>query len=86
MQPILHISTAFAYFELPSNISGALYHLVATYSVLTASFSPSYIAKDLAKPKSANFTKHSLFNRIFEGFKSRCIISPECIYLIPLSI
>jgi hypothetical protein len=35
MQPIDHISTAFVYFVLPNNISGALYHLVATYSVKT---------------------------------------------------
>lgn len=35
MHPILHISTAFEYRYEPSNISGALYHLVATYSVST---------------------------------------------------
>lgn len=33
MHPTDHISTAFEYFEEPRSISGALYHLVATYSV-----------------------------------------------------
>lgn len=33
MQPNDHISTAYVYLVDPSNISGALYHLVATYSV-----------------------------------------------------
>ena len=86
MHPILHISTAFEYFALPNRISGALYHLVATYSVFTGSSSPSCTATDLARPKSASFTRHSLFKRMFDGFKSLCINSPECIYLIPLRI
>lgn len=33
MHPTLHMSTAFEYFYDPNRISGALYHLVATYSV-----------------------------------------------------
>ena len=33
MHPTLHRSTALVYFVDPSSISGALYHLVATYSV-----------------------------------------------------
>jgi len=33
MQPTDHTSTAFEYFYEPNRISGALYHLVATYSV-----------------------------------------------------
>jgi len=33
IHPTLHISTAFEYFFDPNRISGALYHLVATYSV-----------------------------------------------------
>lgn len=56
MQPTLHISTALVYFLLPNNISGALYHLVATYSVRTGAYpSSSLIATDLANPKSATF-------------------------------
>lgn len=35
MQPTDHMSTAFEYFVDPSKIYGALYHLVATYSVKT---------------------------------------------------
>ena len=35
MQPTDHISTALVYLVEPNNISGALYHLVATYSVRT---------------------------------------------------
>lgn len=35
IQPIDHMSTAFEYFVDPNSISGALYHLVATYSVKT---------------------------------------------------
>lgn len=47
-----HISTAFVYYVEPSKISGALYHLVATYSVNTG-ISPSFTsnAKLLASPK-----------------------------------
>ena len=37
MQPTDHMSTAFEYLVDPSKISGALYHLVATYSVSTCS-------------------------------------------------
>ena len=33
MHPTDQISTAFVYFYDPNKISGALYHLVATYSV-----------------------------------------------------
>jgi hypothetical protein len=33
MHPTDHISTALLYFVDPNNISGALYHRVATYSV-----------------------------------------------------
>lgn len=54
MQPTDHISTALEYFVDPSNISGALYHLVATYSVKTGGPSSSLVAIDLASPKSAN--------------------------------
>ena len=34
MHPIDHISTALVYLVDPNKISGALYHLVATYSVI----------------------------------------------------
>jgi hypothetical protein len=35
MHPMLHMSTAFWYRYEPRRISGARYHLVATYSVST---------------------------------------------------
>lgn len=55
MHPTDHISTAFEYFVEPKRISGALYHLVATYYVKTCS--PFYLGQfiDLASPKSATF-------------------------------
>lgn len=39
IQPTDHMSTALEYFYDPRTISGALYHLVATNSVITGSFS-----------------------------------------------
>ena len=71
MHPIDHISTAFVYLVDPNNISGALYHLVATYSVMKG-FSPpsSLYATDLAKPKSATLTKHSESNNTLDGLRS----------------
>jgi len=86
IQPILHISTALAYFVDPRRISGARYHLVATYSVLTGLSPSSVTATDLANPKSASLTRHSEFNRIFDGFKSLWMSSPEWIYFIALRI
>lgn len=37
IHPTDHISTALVYFDDPSNISGALYQRVATYSVIIGS-------------------------------------------------
>lgn len=54
MHPTDHISTALEYLVEPSRISGARYHLVATYSVRTGGPSSSLVAIDLAKPKSAS--------------------------------
>jgi len=86
MQPTDHISTAFVYLEDPNKIYGALYHLVATYSVIIGSDTDWFIeAIDLASPKSASLAKQSESSKIFEGFKSLWISSPECIYLIPFS-
>ena len=43
IQPTDHISTALEYLHEPNNISGALYHLVATYSVnIKAGFNSFY--------------------------------------------
>lgn len=84
MQPTDHMSTAFVYLEDPSNISGALYHLVATYSVIMGSDTDWLIeATDLANPKSANLAKQSESSKILEGLRSLWISYPECIYFMP---
>lgn len=56
MQPTDHISTAFEYFVDPSKISGARYHLVATYSV-NMGYTPFSLGQliERASPKSATF-------------------------------
>ena len=87
MQPIDHISTAFVYLLDPSSISGALYHLVATYSVMMGSATDWLTeAMDLANPKSASLARQSESNSMLEGLRSRWMSSPECMYLMPLSI
>lgn len=87
MHPIDHISTALVYLLDPSRISGALYHLVATYSVIMGSATDWLTdAIDLASPKSANFARQSESNSILEGLRSRCMSSPECMYLMPFKI
>jgi hypothetical protein len=53
----------------PNKISGALYHLVATYSV-NIGYSSDYSYSERAKPKSATFALHSESNNTLEGFKS----------------
>ena len=59
--------------------SGDLYHLVETYSVITAwQTSPS--ENVLARPKSQSLTVESLFMSKFDGFKSRWISFLECKY------
>lgn len=57
---------ALVYSEAFKITSGALYHLVTTYSVLN-SFSSSY---PRPRPKSQSLTSHYLLSKILEGFKS----------------
>ncbi len=80
MQPTDHISTAFEYFVEPSKIYGALYHLVATYSVRFGS--PTYLGqvKERASPKSATFAWHYELSSKLLGFRSLWINYPECMY------
>ena len=68
MHPVLHISALVSYELEPKRTYGALYHLVATFSVniLSLPFCPMY----LTKPKSHILREQSLFRRILEGFKS----------------
>lgn len=54
----------------PSKISGALYHLVATYSVNAGFPLSSWIwLSDRARPKSHIFTMQSVFNNTLDGWK-----------------
>lgn len=86
MQPTDHISTAFVYLEEPRRISGARYHLVATYSVMIGSATDWFtVAIDRARPKSASLARQSESSKMFDGFKSLCISYPECMYLIPFN-
>ena len=72
MQPTDHISTALVYFEEPSKIYGALYHLVATYSVMMGYEMDWLIeATDLASPKSASLARQSESSKILDGLRSR---------------
>ena len=83
MHPTDHISTALVYFDDPRRISGALYHLVATYYVIIGSWTDWLtVAIDLANPKSANLAKQSESSKIFEGLRSRWMSSPECMNFI----
>ena len=87
IQPIDHISTALVYLVDPSSISGALYHLVATYSVIKVlTPSPSLYSTLRARPKSATFTRHSELSKILEGLRSLWISYPECMYFIAFKV
>ena len=80
IQPTDHMSTALEYLVDPNKIYGALYHLVATYSVRTGSTEFLVQSIDLARPKSATFAWHSELSSKLLGFKSRWISYPECMY------
>lgn len=66
MHPMLQISSALVYSDAESMTSGALYHLVTTYSVLF-SFSSS---KPLARPRSQILRSQSLLTSRFDGLRS----------------
>ena len=55
IHPTDHMSTAFEYLVEPNKIYGALYHLVATYSVKLGSPTSFGQLSDRASPKSATF-------------------------------
>lgn len=86
MHPTDHISTALVYLEDPSSISGARYHLVATYSVRMGSPLMLHEATDLASPKSATLTKHSESRRMLDGLRSLWMRSPEWMYFMAFRI
>jgi len=81
MHPTDQISIAFEYSDAFRIISGALYHLVTTYSV-----NSGFELNPLDNPKSQIFKSQSWVNKRLLGFKSRWIISEECINKSPLKI
>lgn len=70
IQPTLHTSIALVYSLNVNIISGARYHLVATYSVMNPELS-SVEAAERAKPKSQTFRSQFALRSRFEGFRSR---------------
>ncbi len=66
MHPTLHISTAVEYVFALSKSYGALYHLVATYSVKTLAF--ILWKSGLASPKSHIFRSQFELTSKFLGF------------------
>ncbi|KAH3680379.1 hypothetical protein WICPIJ_008295 [Wickerhamomyces pijperi] len=69
MHPTDQTSIAVVYSWNVSMISGARYHLVATYSVMKPKLF-SVEAMDLARPKSHTFKSQLEFKSKLEGFKS----------------
>jgi len=67
MQPIDQTSNDSLYLLAFNITSGALYHLVTTYSVINDLGS---VANPLDNPKSQIFKSHLLFNSKLEGFRS----------------
>lgn len=78
MQPTDQTSMAAVYSEQFSNNSGALYHLVTTYSVMK---SVSDVV--LASPKSQIFRSQLESRSKLLGFRSRCNTFAECMYFNP---
>ena len=67
-------------------ISGALYHLVATYSVMYPAFSSGSTLKPLAKPKSQILSSQSALTRRLPGLRSRWRTLALWMYLRPQRI
>lgn len=73
----------FVYILKESMISGARYHRVATYSVMSpASLPPGLVERVLrARPKSQTLRSQLAFRRRFAGLRSRWTMSALCIVL-----
>jgi hypothetical protein len=67
-------------------ISGALYHRVATYSVMYPAFSSGSMEKPLASPKSQILSSQSALTSRLPGLRSRCSTFAEWMYFRPHSI
>lgn len=72
-----HKKLAFVYILNDSMISGARYHRVATYSVMSPVSLPSADCcfTLLARPKSQTLRSQLALSRRLAGFKSRCTMS-----------
>lgn len=68
-----------------SMISGARYHLVATYSVKWVAVSFGLDSKPLLSPKSQIFSSQSALTSKLPGFRSRWMTEAECTYFMPSS-
>ncbi|KAH3668815.1 hypothetical protein OGAPHI_002570 [Ogataea philodendri] len=77
MQPTDHTSIAVVYSWNVSMISGARYHLVATYSVMNPKLS-SWEATERASPKSQILRSQLEFSSKFEGLRSLWSTLAEC--------
>lgn len=64
-------------------ISGALYHRVATYSVIIVGFSSGSAPNPRLSPKSHILSSQSAFTKRFPGLRSLWTTEAECMYLIP---
>lgn len=80
MHPVDQTSIAGPYSLQLSSSSGALYHLVTTYSVMSSSSGGAR-----ARPKSHTFKSQLAFRRRFDGFKSLCSTPAEWMYFNALS-
>ena len=80
--PKAQISTGFPQSGDPNNTSGALYHLVATQSVIRFFL---LVFNTLEIPKSASFIEQSQLHKIFAGFMSLCTTFAVCIHKIALA-
>jgi hypothetical protein len=78
-----HGKLTFVYILKESIISGARYHRVATYSVISpASLVPGVVALTLlARPKSQTLRSQLALSNRFAGFRSRWTMSALCIDL-----
>lgn len=81
MHPTDHTSIAAVYSDELSSNSGALYHLVTTYSVMK---SVSEVVR--ASPKSQILRSQLAFNKRLLGFRSRWSTLAEWMYFKPLRI
>lgn len=84
IQPKLQTSAGFEYLLDLRRTYGALYHRVATSSVITGA--ELVWNMDLTSPKSHNLIVQLELIKIFEGFRSRWIIKPLCKYFKALAI